>query len=79
MFQVIPRDPKFYLVCLICVTFYCAVFPFISLGQAYFIRKFGFSMTEANAINGNISLNVWLNFSFIFISYVLVIPYMQLL
>ena len=57
MFKFIPADPKFYMVCLICVTFYCAVFPFISLGQDYFIKKFGFSMSEANAINGNAECN----------------------
>ena len=33
---------------IICVTFYCSVFPFISLGKVFFISKFDFSPTDAN-------------------------------
>lgn len=37
-----------WLVFIICVTFYCAVFPFISLGKVFFISKFDFEPTLAN-------------------------------
>lgn len=37
-----------WLVFIICVTFYCAVFPFISLGKVFFISKFDFDPTLAN-------------------------------
>ena len=37
-----------WLVFVICVTFYCAVFPFISLGKVFFISKFDFDPTLAN-------------------------------
>ncbi|CAO2612930.1 Major facilitator superfamily domain-containing protein 1, partial [Lemmus lemmus] len=40
-----------WLVFLICVCYYAAVFPFISLGKVFFIEKFGFSPQSASAIN----------------------------
>jgi Na+/melibiose symporter-like transporter len=40
-----------WLVFIICVTFYCAVFPFISLGKVFFISKFDFSSSDANQAN----------------------------
>jgi hypothetical protein len=36
---------------IICVTFYCAIFPFISLGKVFFISKFDFSAADANTAN----------------------------
>lgn len=38
-----------WLVFVICVAFYCAVFPFISLGKVFFISKYGFSPVTANS------------------------------
>lgn len=38
-----------WLVFIICVAFYCAVFPFISLGKVFFISKYGFSPVTANS------------------------------
>ena len=35
----------------ICVTYYCAVFPFISLGKVFFISKFDFAPSTANQVN----------------------------
>ena len=37
-----------WLVFIICVCFYCSVFPFISLGKVFFISKFDFSPVTAN-------------------------------
>jgi hypothetical protein len=37
-----------WLVFIICVTFYCAVFPFISLGKVFFISKYDFEPADAN-------------------------------
>ncbi|KAL0973069.1 hypothetical protein UPYG_G00198490 [Umbra pygmaea] len=40
-----------WLIFFICVGYYVAVFPFIGLGQVFFIEKFNFSPAEARAIN----------------------------
>ncbi|XP_067102013.1 lysosomal dipeptide transporter MFSD1 isoform X1 [Osmerus mordax] len=40
-----------WLIFLICVGYYVAIFPFIGLGQVFFIEKFNFSPAEARAIN----------------------------
>ena len=57
-FQIHIRDvlvfpASFWLVCLICVGYYVAVFPFISLGKVYFQVKYNFSSDNANFITGN--------------------------
>ena len=46
----------FWFVSIVCLAYYVAVFPFISLGQVFFMKKFGFTNKEANFINGNITL-----------------------
>ncbi|KAI6055001.1 major facilitator superfamily domain-containing protein 1 isoform X2 [Marmota monax] len=40
-----------WLIFIICVCYYVAVFPFIGLGKVFFIEKFGFSPQEASAVN----------------------------
>lgn len=40
-----------WLIFLICVCYYVAIFPFIGLGTVFFIEKFGFSSQAASAIN----------------------------
>ncbi|XP_048810372.1 major facilitator superfamily domain-containing protein 1 isoform X1 [Lagopus muta] len=40
-----------WLIFVICVCYYAAVFPFIGLGKVFFIEKFQFSSQEASAIN----------------------------
>nr|XP_021397379.1 major facilitator superfamily domain-containing protein 1 [Lonchura striata domestica] len=40
-----------WLIFVICVCYYAAVFPFIGLGKVFFIEKFQFSPQEASAIN----------------------------
>ncbi|OXU19611.1 hypothetical protein TSAR_005778 [Trichomalopsis sarcophagae] len=41
----------FWLVAWICVAYYIAIFPFISLGKVYFIRKYEFEPAVANTVN----------------------------
>lgn len=45
-----------WLVFVICVCFYCAVFPFISLGKVFFISKYNFSPTTANTADSIVYL-----------------------
>uniref|UniRef100_A0A8C5PM57 Lysosomal dipeptide transporter MFSD1 n=1 Tax=Leptobrachium leishanense TaxID=445787 RepID=A0A8C5PM57_9ANUR len=40
-----------WLIFLVCVCYYVAVFPFIGLGKVFFIEKFNFSPVQAGAIN----------------------------
>ncbi|XP_059121444.1 major facilitator superfamily domain-containing protein 1 isoform X2 [Peromyscus eremicus] len=40
-----------WLIFLICICYYAAVFPFIGLGKVFFIEKFRFSSQSASAIN----------------------------
>ena len=47
---------NFWLVCIICVSYYVAVFPFVTLGQVYFIQKYEFSDSNANFITGLVYL-----------------------
>uniref|UniRef100_A0A673WZS0 Lysosomal dipeptide transporter MFSD1 n=1 Tax=Salmo trutta TaxID=8032 RepID=A0A673WZS0_SALTR len=42
---------QLWLIFIICVGYYVAIFPFIGLGQVFFIEKFNFSPPEARAIN----------------------------
>uniref|UniRef100_A0AAY4DZK8 Lysosomal dipeptide transporter MFSD1 n=1 Tax=Denticeps clupeoides TaxID=299321 RepID=A0AAY4DZK8_9TELE len=42
---------ELWLIFIICVGYYVAIFPFIGLGQVFFIEKFDFSPTEARLIN----------------------------
>ena len=39
---------QLWLVFIICVAYYCAVFPFISLGKVFFISKYDFKESNAN-------------------------------
>ncbi|KAF7218515.1 lysosomal dipeptide transporter MFSD1 isoform X2 [Nothobranchius furzeri] len=40
-----------WLIVAICVCYYVAIFPFIGLGQVFFIEKFNFSPAQARAVN----------------------------
>lgn len=44
-------SPSFWLISLICVAFYVAIFPLIALAKMFFMRKFGLSPVEANSVN----------------------------
>lgn len=41
-----------WLVCFVCVTFYCAIFPFVSFGQLFYVNKFQMTPYEGNMLNG---------------------------
>ncbi|XP_074026714.1 lysosomal dipeptide transporter MFSD1 isoform X2 [Leptinotarsa decemlineata] len=42
---------SFWLVCVICVLFYCAIFPFITIAKEFFKDKFNFSQQGANTLS----------------------------
>ena len=44
--------PIFWLLSVICLAYYAAIFPFISLGQVFFMKKFQYDKANANMING---------------------------
>lgn len=44
-------SPAFWLISVICVAYYIAIFPLIALGKVFFMRKFGFTADEANFVN----------------------------
>ena len=47
---------SFWLLSVVCLAYYVAIFPFISLGQVFFMKKFDFSSSNANFITGLIYL-----------------------
>eukprot|EP00095_Tigriopus_kingsejongensis_P003253 maker-scaffold69_size418775-snap-gene-2.22 protein:Tk03253 transcript:maker-scaffold69_size418775-snap-gene-2.22-mRNA-1 annotation:"hypothetical protein DAPPUDRAFT_59685" len=54
--DVLTFPPSFWLVSVICLAYYVAIFPFISLGQVFFIKKYGLEAKSANFITGLIYL-----------------------
>ncbi|KAM3964851.1 lysosomal dipeptide transporter MFSD1 [Aphomia sociella] len=46
----------FWLVSVICVAYYLAIFPFIALGKIFFERKFDFLPQDANTVNSMVYL-----------------------
>lgn len=42
---------SFWLLSIICVTYYVAIFPFIGLGKVFFMRKFDFDESSANGVS----------------------------
>lgn len=42
---------SFWMVTVICVAYYVAIFPFIALGKVFFERKFGYAPADANTVN----------------------------
>ncbi|XP_047495102.1 major facilitator superfamily domain-containing protein 1-like isoform X1 [Penaeus chinensis] len=42
---------SFWLLCVICVSYYVAIFPFIGLAKVFFMRKFDFDETSANGVS----------------------------
>ncbi|XP_050307536.1 major facilitator superfamily domain-containing protein 1-like [Anthonomus grandis grandis] len=46
----------FWLVSCICVSYYVAIFPFISIGQAFFVERFHMSPDDADRINSLVYL-----------------------
>ncbi|TRY77914.1 hypothetical protein TCAL_07172 [Tigriopus californicus] len=54
--DVLTFPPTFWLLSIVCLAYYVAIFPFISLGQVFFIKKYGFEAKSANFITGLIYL-----------------------
>ncbi len=54
----------FWILTIVTLAYYGAIFPFISLGQVFFIKKFGMDPKGANFITGMI-LNVDLSFPWV--------------
>ena len=42
---------SFWYLTIICVAYYCCIFPFVSLGTVFFKRKYSFEDTEANGVD----------------------------
>ncbi|KAG5897440.1 hypothetical protein JTB14_002701 [Gonioctena quinquepunctata] len=42
---------SFWLVCVICVLFYCAIFPFITIAKDFFMKRFEMSPEDANTLS----------------------------
>jgi len=51
--------PIFWFCSIVCLAYYVAIFPFISLGQVFFMKKFMFTSKEANFINGNTYTHIY--------------------
>ncbi|KAG5320707.1 MFSD1 protein, partial [Pseudoatta argentina] len=43
--------PIFWLIALICIAYYVAIFPFIALGKVFFERKYEYEPSAANTVN----------------------------
>ena len=46
----------FWMVSVICVAYYVAIFPFIALGKVFFMKKFDFTAEEANSVTSLVYL-----------------------
>lgn len=47
---------NFWMVSVVCVAYYVAIFPFVALGQAFFINNFDMTPEEANNVNSIVYL-----------------------
>ncbi|GAB6020184.1 hypothetical protein CHUAL_002904 [Chamberlinius hualienensis] len=55
----------FWMICIICVAYYVAIFPFTGLGVVFFERKFEFSPSSASAVNMTIGSHALMAFTFL--------------
>ncbi|XP_030372170.1 major facilitator superfamily domain-containing protein 1 [Scaptodrosophila lebanonensis] len=54
--DVFTFKPPFWMVSIICVAYYVAIFPFIALGQGFFVERFHYTKEEANNVNAMVYL-----------------------
>ncbi|XP_037718950.1 major facilitator superfamily domain-containing protein 1 [Drosophila subpulchrella] len=54
--DVFSFKPPFWMVSVICVAYYVAIFPFIALGQKFFVDRFGFTPAQANTVDSLVYL-----------------------
>lgn len=50
--EILRLPLTFWLLCLICVAFYCAIDPFVSFGQLFYVNKYHMSVYDGNICNG---------------------------
>ncbi|XP_002062411.4 major facilitator superfamily domain-containing protein 1 [Drosophila willistoni] len=48
--------PPFWMVSIICVAYYVAIFPFIALGQKFFMDRFNYTEAQANTVDSLVYL-----------------------
>ncbi|CAF4758068.1 unnamed protein product [Pieris macdunnoughi] len=56
MLDILNFKTVYWLLTIICVAYYVAIFPFIALGKLFFERKFDFNPQEANTVNSMVYL-----------------------
>uniref|UniRef100_A0A1I8Q429 Lysosomal dipeptide transporter MFSD1 n=1 Tax=Stomoxys calcitrans TaxID=35570 RepID=A0A1I8Q429_STOCA len=54
--DVVTFKVTFWMVSVICVAYYVAIFPFIALGKDFFMKRFGMKPDEANNVNSIVYL-----------------------
>ncbi|XP_017128498.1 major facilitator superfamily domain-containing protein 1 [Drosophila elegans] len=54
--DVFTFKPPFWMVSIICVAYYVAIFPFIALGQNFFVDRFHYTPAEANTVDSLVYL-----------------------
>ncbi|KAI8041584.1 major facilitator superfamily domain-containing protein 1 [Drosophila gunungcola] len=54
--DVFTFKPPFWMVSIICVAYYVAIFPFIGLGQNFFVDRFHYTPAEANTVDSLVYL-----------------------
>ncbi|XP_037958170.1 major facilitator superfamily domain-containing protein 1 isoform X2 [Teleopsis dalmanni] len=54
--DVVTFKVSFWMVSIICVAYYVAIFPFIALGKTFFMKKFDFPADAANNVNSIVYL-----------------------
>lgn len=54
--DVFTFKPPFWMVSIICVAYYVAIFPFIALGQKFFMDRFHYTEAEANNVDSLVYL-----------------------
>ncbi|EDV95921.1 major facilitator superfamily domain-containing protein 1 [Drosophila grimshawi] len=56
LLDVFTFKAPFWMVSIICVAYYVAIFPFIALGQKFFMDRFGFTPKQANTVDSLVYL-----------------------
>lgn len=54
--DVFSFKPPFWMVSVICVAYYVAIFPFIALGQKFFVDRFDYTPAQANTVDSLVYL-----------------------
>ncbi len=49
-YDMLMLPAKFWILSVICMVYYSAVFPFVSLGQVFLVKKYDYSLGQANFV-----------------------------